>query len=71
MSRHKIKWFGVGEREIENILRLGPDPDGSGMFLAALTDGVEVEGKFLPKDHAMVASRGNMVVLPDGSNFKV
>ena len=71
MSRHRIKWLGAGEREIEKILRLGPDLDGGGMFLAALTDGVEVEGKLLPKDHAMVASQGDMIVLPDGSNFKV
>ena len=80
LSGYVIRRLGGGEAEIEKrtflglrrrkILRSMFDHDG-GMLVAALTDGVFVNGMPLPTGTAMVAIPGEKVVLPGKAYFFV
>lgn len=57
--------FGLRRRR---ILRLLPDPE-EGTLMAALVEGITVNGIPLPPGTAMVAEPGDEVILPDGKAY--
>ncbi len=57
--------FGLRRRR---ILRFVPDPE-DGTIMAALADGITVNGIPLPPGTAMVAIPGDKIVLPGGKAY--
>lgn len=74
-----IHALGGGEAEIEErtllglrrrrILRFIPDPHHEGIIIAALAEGVTINGIPLPERTAMVATPGDKVSLPGGKAY--
>ena len=76
--KHSVHALGGGETAFEErtlfgfrrrrVLRLALDPEG-GTIMAALVEGVIVNGTPLPSGTAMVVHLGDKIILPGGKVY--
>lgn len=77
--KHSIHALGGGKTEFEErtlfglrrrkILRLALDPTKDETIMAALVEGVIVNGIPLPSGNAMIVNLGDKIILPSGKAY--
>lgn len=77
--KHSVHALGGGETEFEErtlfgfrrrrVLRLVLDPDEDETIMAALVEGIVVNGIPLPSGTAMAVHLGDKIILPGGKTY--